>query len=110
MGFKVAVVGATGAVGKEMLEILRSRKFPVSELQLFASSRSEGKEIRFNEKSYRCQVLKPGCFSKSQIVFFDASDEISKQWALPAAEEGAWVVDNSATYRMDESVPLLVPE
>jgi aspartate-semialdehyde dehydrogenase len=110
MGFKVAVVGATGAVGKEMLEVLRSRRFPVSELVLFASPRSEGKEIRFNDKSYRCQVLKPGCFAKSQIAFFDASDEISKEWSHQAADEGAWVVDNSATYRMDETVPLLVPE
>lgn len=109
-GFKVAVVGATGAVGKELLQILADRKFPVDELVPFASPRSEGKGIQFDGKAYRCQVMKPGCFKGVDIAFFDASDAISKEWVPQAAEEGAWVVDNSAAFRLEEDTLLLVPE
>jgi aspartate-semialdehyde dehydrogenase len=109
-GFKIAIVGATGAVGREMLAILEDRKFPVSELVLFASSRSQGKAVQYDGKTYRCQILKKGCFEGSHIVFFDAADSISKEWVHEAAEAGAWVVDNSATYRMEKDILLLVPE
>jgi len=109
-GLKVAVVGATGAVGRELLPILTKRGFPVRELVPLASPRSEGKEISFNGSVYKCRALKPGCFEGVDVAFFDASDEISKQWALSAAEAGAWVVDNSATYRMESDIPLIVPE
>lgn len=108
--FKVAVVGATGAVGKELLSILKSREFPVGELVPFASQRSLGKSIEFNGTSYPIQVLNKGCFNGVDIAFFDASDAISKEWVPEAAQSGAWVVDNSATFRMDKDVPLLVPE
>ena len=108
--FKVAVVGATGAVGRELLSILKERKFPVSELVPFASARSEGKSIEFDGNKYPVQTLKQGCFNGIDIAFFDASDAISKEWAPQAAESGAWVVDNSATFRMAEDVFLLVPE
>jgi aspartate-semialdehyde dehydrogenase len=108
--FKVAVVGATGAVGKELLSILRDRKFPIKELVPFASARSEGKQVEFGGRSYGCQTLKKGCFEGVDIAFFDASDAISKEWVPHAAESGAWVVDNSATFRMDDDVLLLVPE
>ena len=97
----VAIVGATGAVGRELLKILKERNFPVGELRLFASARSE---------SATFQVLKKGCFDGIEIAFFDASDEVSKDWVVHAAEAGAWVIDNSATFRMDADVPLSVPE
>lgn len=109
-GLKVAVVGATGAVGRELLSLLESRKFPVGELLLFASARSQGKGIAWNGKSHLCRSLQKGCFEGVEIVFFDASDSISKEWVPHAAEAGAWVVDNSATFRMDVDIPLIVPE
>lgn len=109
-GLKVAVIGATGAVGRVLLEILEERKFPVGELLPFSSSRSEGKEIRFAGKSYSCQVMKKGCFKGVDLAFFDAADAISKEWVPEAAECGTWVVDNSATYRMESDALLLIPE
>src|SRR4051794_7978442 len=107
---RVAVVGATGAVGKQLLSILEQRKFPVSDLRLFSSPRSKGKTIQFNGKSWACQVMEPGCFQGVDIAFFDASDAVSKEWVPQAVEAGAWVIDNSAVFRMEEDVPLLVPE
>lgn len=107
---RVAVVGATGAVGREMLPILENRGFPISQLVPFASTRSEGKVVTFQGRAIRCQVLRPGCFQGIDIAFFDASDAISKEWAIQAAEAGTWVIDNSATFRMDPEVPLIVPE
>ncbi len=109
-GFRVGVVGATGAVGRELLGILESRRFPVKELVLFASSRSEGRSISWGGKAHRCQALKKGCFEGRQIVFFDASDSVSKEWVPQAAQSGAWVVDNSATFRLEEDILLIVPE
>jgi aspartate-semialdehyde dehydrogenase len=107
---RTAVVGATGAVGKELLRILEDRHFPVSELIPFASSRSEGKGISLQGRTYPCQVLHKGCFAGVDIAFFDASDAISREWVMEAAEAGAWVIDNSAVYRMEDDIPLLVPE
>ena len=109
-GIHVAVVGATGAVGKQLLSILSERNFPIRKLTLFSSSRSIGKVIEWKGERLTCQVLKPGCFSDVQIAFFDASDAVSKEWVPHAVESGAWVIDNSATFRMDDHVPLLVPE
>jgi aspartate-semialdehyde dehydrogenase len=106
----VAVVGATGAVGKQLLSILQERKFPVTGLIPFASARSEGKPIVLNGKSYPSRVLKPGCFAGVDFAFFDAADSISKDWVAQALAAGAWVIDNSSVFRMDEDVPLLVPE
>jgi aspartate-semialdehyde dehydrogenase len=107
---KIAVVGATGAVGREMFSVLESRNFPVGDLVAFASPRSDGKELKLQGKSYRCQVMAPGCFKGVDIAFFDASDAVSKEWVPRATEEGAWVVDNSATFRMEKDIPLVVPE
>lgn len=106
----VAIVGATGAVGREVLEIFEARKFPVKALVPFASARSEGKAVNFAGRSYPCQVMKPGAFRGCDIIFFDASDAVSKEWVPEALSSGAWVIDNSATFRMDPSVPLMVPE
>ncbi|HUP56913.1 MAG TPA: aspartate-semialdehyde dehydrogenase [Bdellovibrionota bacterium] len=107
---RIAVVGATGAVGREMFSVLQSRKFPVAELVPFASARSEGKALMFNDKSRLCKVMKPGCFEGIDIAFFDASDPVSKEWVPRATEEGAWAIDNSAAFRMESDVPLVVPE
>jgi aspartate-semialdehyde dehydrogenase len=109
-GLKVAVVGATGAVGRELLGVLEKRKFPISHLIPFASPRSEGRGIQFKGKTHRCQSLKKGCFEGIQMAFFDASDAVSKEWVPEAAAGGAWVVDNSATFRLEQDVLLLVPE
>jgi aspartate-semialdehyde dehydrogenase len=109
-GVSVAVVGATGAVGQQLLHILEERNFPVSELRLFASPRSAGKTIVWNHQSYSCRALEEGCFEGVQLAFFDASDAISKEWVPQAAHAGAWVVDNSATFRLDSDVLLIVPE
>jgi aspartate-semialdehyde dehydrogenase len=103
-------VGATGAVGREMMRVLEERKFPVTELVPFASPRSLGHEIKLNGKPFKCQVLEKGCFDGVKIAFFDAADAISKEWVPQAAESGAWVVDNSATFRTESDLPLLVPE
>lgn len=109
-GYKIAVVGATGAVGRELLSILEARRFPVKELIVFASERSEGKTISWNGKVHRCRTLQKGCFDGVDIAFFDASDAISKDWVPHAAEAGTWVVDNSATFRLEDDYLLLVPE
>ncbi|MCC7442666.1 MAG: aspartate-semialdehyde dehydrogenase [Bdellovibrionales bacterium] len=106
----VAVVGATGAVGQQLLSILDQRKFPVGKLVPFASARSIGKRITCGSVSAECREMSRGCFDGVDIAFFDASDAISKEWVPEAARSGAWVVDNSATFRMDPEVPLLVPE
>ena len=106
----IAVVGATGAVGTELLSILEKRRFPAAEIRLFASQRSKGKKLWFAGRETPCRVLDSGCFDGMQIVFFDASDEVSAGWVPAAAAAGAWVVDNSATFRLREDVPLIVPE
>lgn len=109
-GLKIAVVGATGAVGRELFSILKERSYPIRELIPFASSRSVGKTLQYNGQSVVCRELKPGCFQGVDLAFFDASDAVSKEWVPHAAEAGAWVIDNSATFRMDPNVPLVVPE
>ena len=107
---RVGVVGATGAVGRVLLDVLETRKFSVSELVPFASGRSVGKEVRFAGQAWKCRPLEAGCFDGLDWVFFDASDAVSRDWVPQAARAGAWVVDNSAAFRMDTDVPLLVPE
>jgi len=106
----VGIVGATGAVGSRLLSILEERRFPVGELRPFASERSLGQQISFGGQSSGCRVLEPGCFDGLDYVFFDASDEISKDWVPEALRSGARVIDNSAVYRLEEGVPLVVPE
>jgi len=109
-GLTVAVIGATGAVGKEMLDCLENRRFPFSDLRLFASPSSVGKELVCGGKKWKVAALTPGCFTGVDFAFFDASDEISKEWVSEARTSGACVIDNSATYRMDPNIPLVVPE
>lgn len=106
----VGVVGATGAVGEAFLKLLKDRNFPVGNLKLFASENSKGLEISFKNKSYKCEVLKLGAFKELDLVFFSSGDDISKEWAPIAVEEGAFAIDNSAAFRMSAEHKLIVPE
>lgn len=106
----VAVVGATGAVGNEMVSILEERRFPVERLRLFASERSEGKTLNFHDKPIPVEVLTENIFKGIDIALFSAGAERSKHFAPIAVESGCVVVDNSSAWRMDPEVPLVVPE
>jgi aspartate-semialdehyde dehydrogenase len=106
----VAVVGATGAVGNEMISVLEERNFPVEELRLFASERSRGEVIQFHNKSISVEVLGEEVFKGIDIALFSAGAERSKQFAPIAAQSGCVVIDNSSAWRMDPGVPLVVPE
>jgi len=110
MTVNVAVVGATGAVGEEFLRILESRKFPIKELRLLASKRSAGKKIRFCGIDYTVQELTKHSFQGIKIALFSAGSSISKEFVPYAIESGAVCVDNSSAFRMDDDVPLVVPE
>jgi aspartate-semialdehyde dehydrogenase len=109
-GFDVAIVGATGAVGEVMLEILEAREFPVRELYLLASERSEGKKLQFRGKSVTVQNLETFDFSQVQIGLFSAGGAISADFAPKAAAAGCIVIDNTSQFRRDEDIPLVVPE
>lgn len=106
----VAVVGATGAVGVEMVKTLEKRNFPVGKLTLLASARSVGKTIKFKGDDIPVQELKENSFKGIDIALFSAGSSISKQFAPIAARTGCVVVDNSSAFRMDDQVPLVVPE
>src|SRR6266498_912252 len=108
--YVVAVVGATGAVGNEMLETLEQRKFPVEKLRLFASERSEGLTLQFEGSDFPVETLNEDSFKGIDLALFSAGAERSKIWAPVAARSGCVVVDNSSQWRMDPDVPLVVPE
>jgi aspartate-semialdehyde dehydrogenase len=108
--FNVAVVGATGAVGNEMLSVLEQRDFPVGELRLLASERSIGKELEFKGKSYPVEVLGENSFTGMEIGLFSAGGSISQKFAPIAAAAGCVVVDNTSAFRMEPDIPLVVPE
>ncbi|MEC4594517.1 MULTISPECIES: aspartate-semialdehyde dehydrogenase [Nitrospirillum] len=110
MGYKVAVVGATGNVGREMLQILAEREFPVSEVVALASERSIGSEISFGDDDLRVQDLAKFDFAGTDIVLSSAGAKVSAQFAPKAAAAGAVVIDNTSHFRMDPDVPLVVPE
>ena len=110
MEINVAVVGATGNVGQEMLAILDERLFPVGEAFALASRRSIGREVSFGEKTLKCRDLETFDFSKVQVALFSAGGAVAKEWAPKAARAGAIVIDNSSHFRMDPDVPLIVPE
>ncbi len=109
-GYIVAVVGATGAVGNEMITTLEQRDFPVRELRLFASERSEGVKLEFKGDEIPVEVLKDDSFKGIDIALFSAGAERSRIWAPIAARSGCVVIDNSSQWRMDPDVPLVVPE
>src|SRR5688572_30937839 len=107
---KIGVVGATGLVGGEMLRILEERSFPVAELRAYASPRSEGRKLPFAGGEVSCQVLRPGCFDGLDLVVVDVDDPLAVEWVPEAVAAGARVVDNSAAFRTDPDVPLVVAE
>jgi aspartate-semialdehyde dehydrogenase len=108
--YHVAVVGATGAVGQQMLKTLEKREFPIKKLSLLASARSAGKEILFKGEKITIQEATPEAFEGVDIALFSAGGSISKQLAPEAVKRGAVVIDNTNAYRMDPNVPLVVPE
>jgi aspartate-semialdehyde dehydrogenase len=108
--FNVAVVGATGAVGQQMLEVLAERNFPVKEIRLLASERSVGKFLEYNGEQYEVQLLDKNAFEGIDIALFSAGGSRSEEFCPIAAAAGAVCVDNSSAWRMDPAVPLVVPE
>ena len=109
-GVTVAIVGVTGAVGQTTLRILEERKFPVKALRVFASERSVGKAVTFKGETIRVEKLEPECFRGVDVAFFSAGSAQAREFAPRAVKAGAVVVDKSSAYRMDPSVPLVVPE
>lgn len=109
-GYKVAVVGATGAVGTEMMKVLEERNFPIGDLKLFASSRSVGKKLQFKKEPIPVFELTKDSFDDIEITLFSAGAGRSKEFAPYAVKSGAIVIDNSSAFRMEKDVPLVVPE
>jgi aspartate-semialdehyde dehydrogenase len=110
MAYKVAVAGATGNVGREMLSVLAERDFPASEVVALASSRSVGTDVSFGDKTLKVKALEHFDFRGTDIVLMSAGGTVSKQWSPKIAAQGAIVIDNSSAWRMDREVPLIVPE
>jgi aspartate-semialdehyde dehydrogenase len=109
-GFHVAVVGATGAVGQQMIQTLEKRNFPIKSLTLLSSARSAGKKVLFKGEEITVQEAKPESFEGIDIALFSAGGSVSLELAPEAAKRGAIVIDNTSAFRMDENVPLVVPE
>ncbi len=110
MGYRVAIVGATGNVGREMLNILDERQFPADEVVALASRRSVGREVSLGDRTLKVKALEDYDFKGIDIALFSAGAAASKEWAPRAAAAGAVVIDNSSYFRMFEDVPLIVPE
>src|SRR3954469_16824535 len=106
----VAVLGATGAVGRTMLDVLAERRIKVDRVTALASERSAGKTVRFAGREIPVEVPRPGIFRGVDVALFSAGGDRSREWGPRAAEEGAIVIDNSSAWRMDPDVPLVVPE
>ena len=110
MGLRVAVVGATGNVGREMLEILSERLFPADEVIAIASRRSVGTEVSFGDGTLKVKALDYYDFKGTDICLMSAGGKVSKEWSPKIAAAGCLVIDNSSAWRMDRDVPLVVPE
>ncbi|MFH1428219.1 MAG: aspartate-semialdehyde dehydrogenase [Candidatus Margulisiibacteriota bacterium] len=108
--YNVAVVGATGLVGQEMIKVLEERKFPVNKLFPLASKRSAGKYIEFNGKNHKVEITNKNAFNGIDIALFSAGSQVSEEFAPVAVKAGAIVIDNTSFFRMDPKVPLVVPE
>jgi aspartate-semialdehyde dehydrogenase len=108
--YTVAVIGATGAVGREMVSILEERKFPMAELRLFASHQSAGSSLEFEGNDVKVRLLDRQAFTGVDIALFSAGEEVSREYAPVAVGAGTVVIDNSAAWRMEADVPLVVPE
>ena len=109
-GKKIAIVGATGAVGEVLLQVLEERRFPVSELRPLASERSAGTTVHFDGRDLPVELARPEAFDGVDFVFFAATGNLSKELAPEAARRGAVAIDKSGTWRMNPNVPLVVPE
>jgi aspartate-semialdehyde dehydrogenase len=110
MGYKVAVVGATGNVGREMLNVLAEREFPADEVYAIASRRSQGTEVSFGDKTLKCHDLARFDFSNVDFCLMSAGSAVSKEWSPKIGAKGCIVIDNSSCWRYDRDVPLIVPE
>ncbi|HYM32195.1 MAG TPA: aspartate-semialdehyde dehydrogenase [Candidatus Cybelea sp.] len=110
MGYKVAVVGATGNVGREMMNILDERQFPASDVIALASRKSVGKDVSFGDRTLKVKALDDFDFRGVDIALMSAGGAVSKEWSPKIAAQGAVVIDNSSAWRMHEDVPLVVPE
>ena len=110
MSYNIAVLGATGAVGHEMLTILSERNFPIDNIYALASKNSAGKEVSFGDDVLKVQDVEQFDFEKANIALFSAGSEVSKKWAPIAGEKGCIVIDNTSFFRMDSEVPLVIPE
>jgi len=110
MGYRIAVVGATGNVGREVLSILSERQFPADQVVALASRRSQGTEVSFGDKTLKVKALDTHDFSKSDIAIMSAGGSLSTQWAPKIGKTGCVVIDNSSAFRYDPDVPLIVPE
>ena len=110
MSYRVAIVGATGNVGREMLNVLADRKFPVSELIPLASRRSVGREVSFGERTLKCRDLETFDFKGVDFCLMSAGSAVSKDWSPRIGQQGCIVIDNSSQWRYDQDVPLVVPE
>ena len=110
MGYRVAVVGATGAVGREMMTILEEVNFPITDIYAVASRKSVGIEVSFGTKTLKCLDLETFDFTKVDIVLMSAGGDVSKAWSEKIGKAGPIVIDNSSAWRMDPNVPLIVPE
>ena len=109
-GINVAILGATGAVGQELLSLLETRSFPLKSLKLLASARSAGKQIKFGDREITVEAVDNNSFQGIDIVLASAGGSTSKAYAAKAVAAGAVVIDNSSAFRMDDNVPLVVPE
>ena len=110
MSWKIAVVGATGNVGREMLTILAEREFPASEVVALASRKSVGREVSFGDRTLKCKALELFDFKGTDIVLMSAGSAVSSEWSPKIGAMGSVVIDNSSKWRMDPDVPLVVPE
>jgi len=110
MGFKVAVIGATGNVGREMLNILEERGFPADEVVALASRRSQGTEVSYGDRTLKVKALDTYDFSDTDIAVMSAGGNVSKEWSPKIGKQGCVVIDNSSAFRTDPDVPLIVPE
>ena len=110
MGYKVAIVGATGNVGREMLNILEELEFPVDEMHAVASRKSRGVEVAWGDRTIKCEDIDGFDFSKMDLVLMSAGGDVSRQWSEKIGKAGPIVIDNSSAFRKDPDVPLIVPE
>ena len=103
----IGILGATGAVGQEIMTLLEERQAPVGQIRLFSSSRSAGKSMSVCRQEVVCEVLKPGCFDGVDVLLCSAGADISREWSPQALEAGALVIDNSSAFRMQDGTPLV---